>query len=572
MKFFTKTIVLILLTVVIILPVQKIESKEIKQNYSKDDISDYFSGTVSLSQNYNLESFKYLNQIKYLKNKHTNYNIQFIRTLVSLQKFDEAFAFSKSIWNKKEPFFEVDLLLGLESFINEDYKLAEKYFNKLNAVSPHNLLFRDFLGNILVSWIKASENKKEESFKYLNKVPNGYNSIKKIQNSLLQCYFDTDKTESSFKELTDKDKLNFPRYNFFLVNYLVSKNKSKKALDLIANLKESYNSNLLINQTEDFLSNKKEKNIRNFFNCKNSKDNISEIFYVMANLYSTEKNYKLSNFYLNISLFLNNKFLPNKALLAENLFYQKKYEHSKKIYNSIKKIGQIYFWYASKSIATIFLNTEDVNYSIKSLEKEFKKISQPGFVHYYELANFYKRNEYFKKSIKYYSLALKNIKKDHSLIPKILEKRGTSYERIGNWEKAEKDLIDSLDLLPDQPYVLNYLAYSWTEKKINIDKALKMLNEAMNLKTNDAYITDSIGWAYYAKKNYQNAEKYLQKAVELLPLDPTINDHYADTLWMLNKNIQARYVWSYVLKLENIEKELKDKLVKKIIFGITENL
>ena len=64
----------------------------------------------------------------------------------------------------------------------------------------------------------------------------------------------------------------------------------------------------------------------------------------------------------------------------------------------------------------------------------------------------------------------------------------------------------------------------------------------------------------------------MQKAVELLPSDPIINDHYADSLWMLNKNIQARYFWNNILKLNDVEQELKDKIKKKLIFGITRKL
>ena len=77
---------------------------------------------------------------------------------------------------------------------------------------------------------------------------------------------------------------------------------------------------------------------------------------------------------------------------------------------------------------------------------------------------------------------------------------------------------------------------------------------------------------YYAKKNYIEAEKHLRKAVELLPLDPVINDHYADALWMLNKSIQARYFWKNILKLEDIDKDLKDSVSKKLLFGITKKL
>ena len=99
-----------------------------------------------------------------------------------------------------------------------------------------------------------------------------------------------------------------------------------------------------------------------------------------------------------------------------------------------------------------------------------------------------------------------------------------------------------------------------------------MLKRANKLKENDGYITDSIGWAYYVNKNYAEARKFLQKAVEIMPRDPIINDHYADSLWMLNKKMQARYFWKYVLSLEDVEKKIKDNIDKKLIFGINEKL
>ena len=215
---------------------------------------------------------------------------------------------------------------------------------------------------------------------------------------------------------------------------------------------------------------------------------------------------------------------------------------------------------------------EGVEHAMSNLEKEFGLISNPNYEHYYELANFYKRNEFYEKSIKYYSLALNEINRDNSLYPKILDRRGTSYERIDEWKKAEKDLMESLELSPDQPHVLNYLAYSWIDKGINLDKGLDMLKKATQLKQNDGYIIDSLGWAYYAKKNYVEAEKFLQRAVQILPQDPIINDHYADSLWMLNKEIQARYFWNYVLNLSETEEELKEKINKKLIFGIVKKL
>jgi len=568
MRYFIKNIYFILLLITILFLDTETFGKDSKVKYSRNNISNYLSGIVSVNQDYTNAAFKYLNKVQSLKNDHSNFNVQFIRTLILLEKFNQAFAFSKDVWLEDEYFFETDLLLGLEFFIKNDYLNAEKHFERLNKISRYNLLFEGFLGNILIAWIKASENNKEDSFKFLDKVPERYHNLKKIQNSFLQCYFDTSKTQIAFEQLMNNEDSDFSRYNFFFANYLLFKNKNIEAEKVINLSRKTHKSNLLIKQTENFILTGNSKKIKNLFNCKNPVDVIAEIFYVIANIYSTEKNYQLSNFYLKISFFLNNKFTPNKTLLAENFFYQQKYELSKKIYNSLKSIGPVYSWYASINLAIILSDIEDKEYAVFDLEDEFNLLLNPDLEHNYELANFFKDREYYQESIKYYSLALQNIKQNHFLFSKILDRRGTSYERLGDWDNAEKDLKESLRILPDQPHVLNYLGYSWIDRGINIDKALEMIIRANELKKNDGYITDSLGWAFYVKKNYLDAKKFLQRAVEILPLDPIINDHYADTLWMLNKHIQARYFWKHVLGLDTVEQKLKDNVSKKLIFGI----
>ena len=572
MKFLIKKIYIILFFLTIFLIQLEAFARDSKALYTRENISNYFLGIVSANNNFNNEALRYLKKVESLKNRHSKFNVEFVRILVLLEKFDEAFIFSKSVWDENELFFEADLLLGLDSFKKKDYKNSEKYFERLNKISRYNVFFDELIGNVLISWSQASQGNRKESFKVLEKIPKPYRHFTKTQNSFLKCYFDSSDTENSFEEIIQDKNYNFSRYNFFLANYYLFKNKNVEAKKIIKNGRKKYNSNLLIKETENLLLKGKNEKIKSFFNCKNPNDVLAEFFYVLANLYSSERNYQLSNFYLKISLFLNKKFLTNNALLAENFYYQKKYQLSKKTYKSLKSIGPIYSWYASKSIATILLNEKGKKYSVNSLKKEFNSLSNPNFEHYYELANFYKDNEYYEKSIKYYSLTLKEIKKDHFLVPKILDRRGTSFERLGDWENAEKDLIESLKILPDQAHVLNYLAYSWIDKGINLDEGLEMLKKANQIRKEDGYIIDSLGWAYYAKKNYIEAERFLQRAVELLPFDPIINDHYADTLWMLNRNIQARYIWGNILKLDRVEQKLRDTISKKLIFGITKKL
>ena len=191
------------------------------------------------------------------------------------------------------------------------------------------------------------------------------------------------------------------------MNYLLSNNKTKEAEILVKKRKKSYNTNLLIKQTDYFFFNQQSNKIVDFYSCKDPKDSLAELFYVIANLYSSEQDYKTSNFYMQISLFLNDKFLTNKALLAENYFYQQKDEMAIDIYKFLKTIGPIYSWHSAKSITSILFNTNNKEGAIKKLKKEFTTIPNKNYEHYYEFANINKDYENYEESIMYYSIALK---------------------------------------------------------------------------------------------------------------------------------------------------------------------
>ena len=95
-----------------------------------------------------------------------------------------------------------------------------------------------------------------------------------------------------------------------------------------------------------------------------------------------------------------------------------------------------------------------------------------------------------------------------------------------------------------------------------------MLEKANNIKSNDPYIIDSLGWALFKLKRYKESKEYLQIAVKLMPADPTVNDHFGDVLWKNGDEIQARYYWKYVLNLESTEKDLREKIENKLTKGL----
>ena len=95
-----------------------------------------------------------------------------------------------------------------------------------------------------------------------------------------------------------------------------------------------------------------------------------------------------------------------------------------------------------------------------------------------------------------------------------------------------------------------------------------MLEKANDLKSNDPFIIDSLGWALFKLKRFQESKDYLQLALKLMPSDPVVNDHYGDVLWKNGKEIQARYYWNYVLNLKKTEKDLKEKVKQKLLKGL----
>jgi tetratricopeptide (TPR) repeat protein len=149
----------------------------------------------------------------------------------------------------------------------------------------------------------------------------------------------------------------------------------------------------------------------------------------------------------------------------------------------------------------------------------------------------------------------------------LLYARGVAAERSGQWPRAEADFRRALELSPDQPYVLNYLAYSWVEQGRNLAEARAMLERAVALRPDDGHIVDSLGWALFRLGDLPRAVELLERAVELEPRNATINDHLGDAYWATGRQAEARFQWGRALGLDpepeeraRIEQKLRDGL------------
>jgi len=545
----------------------QINAKNLDKYYQEDKISNYFSGIVSLQDSDYINSYKFFKQLNGLENIHSSYSRYYQHSLINLKKFDEAFSHSRKMENLSIDNFESNLIIGVYYLKQKNFEKAKKYFQKLKKQNQRNLLSK-ILSESLNAWVEFDKLSEENAVKRINNYSKDFGNIKKIQSTFLACYYESENTNEKFEKITSDKKVNFSRYNFFYANYLFNNGEKRKAINILEDSLDIYPRNLILKQLKNDLELNDKSSQSNQFECKKINHVIAEIFYVVSNALAAESLYALSNFYLNMAIYLNPNFISFKTLLAENFYLLKFYKNSSKIYYDIKKGGEVYSWYASKQITKILVQKDKEKKGFIFLTKTFNAINDPTLNEMYDFATFLKNNEKFKEAILLYSNVLEKIDDKHILYSSVLEGRGVAYERSGEWNKAEKDLIASLESLPDQAYVINYLAYSWIEKGKNIQKSLEMLKKASELKKNDGYILDSLGWAYFKLQDYTEAQKYLQLAVQIMPYDPVINDHYADALWMNNKKIQARYIWEYVLNLEKVKKEEVEIIKKKLILGL----
>ena len=528
------------------------------------NISDYFSGILLLNDGKYEDSYKYLKKLDGLEESHSGYSSKYLYSLVNSGNFYKAFNFSKKMEKEKKNSYESNLIIGIYYLKNSNLNLASKYFLKAKETSTRTILEK-YITNSLYIWSNLNNYKLETAEQNLNNLDSRFNNLRKIQKVFLNCFFGSDKIEKMFIELTSDQKIDFSRYNYFFAKYLASVGQQKKAKKVLNNALKKYPRNLLLNQHKIDLDNL-ESNL--YFDCQKIEHVLGELLYITANALSTQSIYPLSNFYLNLSKYLNKDFHAYDTLWAENFYNNDDFSKAKKIYKNLANQGSAFEWFSKKQIARILIQENNKEKSLRLLKKSYEQLPVKGIYETFDYAQFLKNNEEFEKSIEFYSYTLDRIDENHPLYPEATDGRGIAYERIGEWDKAEKDFLKSLEVRPDQAYVINYLAYSWIEQGVKIQKSLSMLEKANKLKSNDPFILDSLGWALFKLKRYKESKDYIQLAVRLMPADPIVNDHFGDVLWKNGQKIQARYYWNYVLNLKKAEKDLKDKIKKKIAKGL----
>lgn len=523
-------------------------------------LSSYLSALLSYDNQNNDLALKYFNSSKNLLNEHDQFLKKYVFSLVADGQISKAIKYIQYSKNKNNSnFFEVKLLLVLDSLNKKNFVKTSKLLTNLKAFQQNDT-YEFIIYETLKSYNKLFLDGIIES-------PNqNFGKISLITTAFQNCYLNSNKTNSHFINLINSAEGDYSRYLFFYLTKLIE-NKDYDSAIQIASTIDPLTSDLLIAQTKKWIDQSNFKKFKKHFSCKQEADILAEFFFLISNLYSSQGEYKKSNFFLNISNYLNPKFYFNLSLLAENYFVNSNFDLAKKVLEKFDEEDEIYNWYKIKKKAQIIAKQKNKNLSLKFVEKKLLEFKNPSTRIIFDMANMYKNYKKYEKAIEYYSIVLSQIEENSEAYADILYRRGGSYERLGQYQKSDSDLLLSLEIIPEDPYVINYLAYSWLERDYKIQEAIQMLERAYEQKKSDPYIIDSIGWGYYLNGDYAKAEKYLKQAIQLMPNDPIVNDHYGDILWKLDRKLQARYFWESVLNFKTTEDDMKKNILKKLLKG-----
>ena len=445
---------------------------------------------------------------------------------VIFDEWSKAEEISSIILEKDEDNFSANLFKFFLGFIHDQN--TDEHIKKVN----NKYLDSNFINSILI-W-KNYPSKKV-------KISNEKNCVPLIcLHSALVLQLSGQNTEAQifFNKIEEEKFVSYRIKELLLLNAI---QQGKKSANEILNQINSFDLNIKNFDSNHFLSNQELLNP-----VVNKKDGMAEVLYNISSWFFSKDLYKYSAFFGKISLKLRPDFNAMKLLLSGS-FEKLGYKKLGVTYTKDLNTDNLYYY---KFLRIKLSLLEDLNKDQEFLLdlKKFLQIFPDKIEMKVLLGDKYRRLEKYAKAITVYSEIINN----KSLSPNwnMYYSRGISYERINEWNKAEKDLKEAMRLNPDDPYILNYLAYSWLDRNKNVEKALSLLKKAVEIEPDDAYIIDSLGWAFFLSDQTDKSIFFLEKAVSILPNDATLNDHLGDAYWKAGRKSEAKSQWKRVLILD----------------------
>ncbi|MBO0735217.1 MAG: tetratricopeptide repeat protein [Alphaproteobacteria bacterium] len=467
----------------------------------------------------------------------------------SVGEFNRARTLAKSELKLDSTDAVAELVLLMDRIKAGDKQAALKLAEKLPGDGVHR-----FIGPLARAWTRMALGDVDGADAALQELDkfNGFAPLKYYQLALIYDFAGrADVAEENFKKtLEASGQLNW-RLTDAMANFYQRHGRNDEAQKLYQRfIKENAGSEL----AESVINKQPAKPPRPLVGS--AEQGFAEALFDLASIVNQPETLDLALLYARCAVELRPDLTLGKLLLSDVLSAQSKPEQSLDILAGVPKTSP--YWWAARlrraaSLAMLD-RTDEAIALLKAMAAE-----EPGRAGAdMQLGDLLRAKKQFNEAVGAYDEAIQRFQA--AGMPErwsLFYSRGIALERSGQWQRAEADLLHALQLKPDQPLVLNYLGYSWIDRGENLQRGLKMIEKAVELRPEDGYIVDSLGWAHYRLGDYSSAVKYLEKAIELVPEDPTINDHLGDAYWHNGRPIEARYQWRRALQFGPQEDEIK---------------
>jgi tetratricopeptide (TPR) repeat protein len=294
-------------------------------------------------------------------------------------------------------------------------------------------------------------------------------------------------------------------------------------------------------------------------------DGVAEAFFDLATSLFRQSENNMALVLGRLALHARPDFPLGHFFVAEIFEGMKKYEESMALYEDVDKAAS-FSWEARLRAAGNLADLKRTDEALSRLDAMAKERPERADV-LFRKANILREKERYSEAVAAYDGAIARLGPMEPGHWSFYYARGMALERAKDFTRAEEDLGRALELRPEQPYVLNYLAYMWIDQGLNLDRARDMIKRAADLRPDDGYIVDSLGWFYFRTGDFERAVQHLERAVELRAADPVINDHLGDAYWQAGRFTEARYQWWRALNFE-APADMADKIRVKLDRGL----
>lgn len=499
------------------------------------------------------------------ENSKVNHSLYAI--LASLGHIDEAAPFAQKEIDNKAPKTMAPLVLAVQDFANGDYAEAQEHMNLLK-----DEIYTTIVAPLFNAWTYAAEGNEAEAIKSLNKLMNDPQLLttKMFHAAMIYDYLGN---VDAAHELYSQIVVNHPadvtyRVLEVITNFYVRTGNVNLARQISRRYQDNSMLSMLLTDIDKKIDNAKPDEPAVI---DTPQKGLAEAMFNVGNIFrSTNGGAQLAQIYIAAAYYLNPDYEVAKLALANILEELGLLKEANRYYEQIGKDSASYFISRMKMIENLnnlkeYAKAETI---LRQLLNDYPNNAQLLG----DLGGIAASMDKHREAVEIYKKAIKALPNESNENWPIFYSIAISYDKIGQKESAEENLLKALRLSNRNSSVLNYLGYTWLVEGKNPERAVRMIMDAYRKSPFEGHIIDSLGWAYFRLGIYDKALEYLEQASDMNPDNAVISDHLGDVYWFSGRKNEAVFQWKHALVLKEDNESLDKRAVKhKIENGLSKN-